>query len=87
MGLALLTTVLSIHNRGMVGHVEEVVVSKDHRAKSLGLKVIQALDSIAVRLGCRKTILNCAEHNVGFYAKGGYERSGIEMSHHHGPST
>ncbi|KAA8651007.1 hypothetical protein EYZ11_004302 [Aspergillus tanneri] len=76
-----------IHNRGIIGHIEEVVVSKDQQGKRLGIKLIQAIDSIAVNLGCYKTILDTAERNAGFYAKCGYERAGVEMSHYYEPFT
>lgn len=77
----------SIHNRGIIGHIEEVVVSKDQQANGLGLKLIQALDSIAMNVGCYKSILDCAERNEGFYSKSGYERAGVEMAHYYEPFT
>ncbi|KKK20513.1 hypothetical protein ARAM_001121 [Aspergillus rambellii] len=83
----LLTLLVSIHNRGMIGHIEEVVVAKDHQARGFGLKVIQALDSVAIGLGCYKTILDCGEHNVEFYKKCGYHPAGTEMSHYYEPFT
>jgi glucosamine-phosphate N-acetyltransferase len=73
----------SIHNRGLCGHIEEVSVAKDHQGKRIGLKVIQALDSVAVSLGCYKTILDCSPENEPFYVKCGYHNSGVEMSHYY----
>jgi len=71
-----------IHNRGLVGHIEEISVAKEHQGKKLGLKMIQAIDSIAKNLGCYKTILDCGPKNEPFYIKCGFKNSGIEMSHY-----
>ncbi|KAI1761148.1 acyl-CoA N-acyltransferase [Hypoxylon sp. FL1150] len=71
-----------IHRRGKIGHVEEISIAKEHQGKGLGLKMIQALDSLAVNLGCYKNILNCGPRNEPFYVKCGYQNSGIEMSHY-----
>ena len=49
--------VRSIHNLGMVGHIEDIVVNKDQQGKKLGLRVIEALDYIAERIGCYKVCL------------------------------
>ncbi|KAI2465175.1 acyl-CoA N-acyltransferase [Annulohypoxylon bovei var. microspora] len=67
-------------NRGKCGHVEEISVAKEHQGKGLGLKMIQALDSVAINVGCYKNILNCGLRNEPFYVKCGYHNSGIEMS-------
>ncbi|KAI1465329.1 acyl-CoA N-acyltransferase [Daldinia caldariorum] len=71
-----------IHQRGKCGHIEEISIAKDHQGKGLGLKMIQALDSVAINLGCYKNILNCGAKNEPFYAKCGYRNSGLEMSHY-----
>ncbi|KAI6086751.1 acyl-CoA N-acyltransferase [Hypoxylon rubiginosum] len=71
-----------IHKRGSAGHIEEISIAKEHQGKGLGLKMIQALDSLAVNLGCYKNILNCGPRNEPFYVKCGYQNSGIEMSHY-----
>ena len=47
----------SIHNLGLVGHVEDIVVNKDQQGKKLGLRIIEALDYIAERIGCYKVCL------------------------------
>ncbi|KAF3765191.1 acyl-CoA N-acyltransferase [Cryphonectria parasitica EP155] len=71
-----------IHNRGLVGHVEEIAIAKEHQGKGLGLKMIQAIDSVGKSVGCYKNILNCGPQNEPFYAKCGYDNSGTEMSHY-----
>jgi hypothetical protein len=44
----------SIHNLGMVGHIEDIAVAKDQQGKKLGLRIIQALDYVAEKVGCYK---------------------------------
>lgn len=44
----------SIHNLGLVGHIEDIAVAKDQQGKKLGLHIIQALDFIAEQVGCYK---------------------------------
>ncbi|KAI4201850.1 MAG: hypothetical protein LQ348_001595 [Seirophora lacunosa] len=70
----------SIHNLGLVGHIEDIAVAKDQQGKKLGLRIIQALGFIAEKVGCYKTILDCSETNEGFYVKCGYKRTGLEMA-------
>lgn len=47
----------SIHNLGLVGHIEDIVVNKDQQGKKLGLRIIEALDYIAEKVGCYKVSL------------------------------
>ncbi|TVY80998.1 Glucosamine 6-phosphate N-acetyltransferase [Lachnellula suecica] len=72
-----------IHNLGIVGHIEDIAVAKDQQGKKLGLKIIQALDFIAEKTGCYKSILDCSEANEGFYVKCGFKRAGLEMAHYY----
>ena len=44
----------SIHNLGLVGHIEDIVVNKDQQGKKLGLRIIEALGYIAEKVGCYK---------------------------------
>ncbi|KAF2116711.1 hypothetical protein BDV96DRAFT_598576 [Lophiotrema nucula] len=73
-----------IHNLGLVGHIEDIAVAKDQQGKKLGLRVIQALDFVAEKVGCYKSILDCSEANEGFYVKCGFKRAGLEMAHYYG---
>jgi len=72
-----------IHDLGMVGHIEDIAVLKSQQGKKLGLRIIQALDYIAEKVGCYKSILDCSEANEGFYIKCGFRRAGLEMSHYY----
>ena len=57
---------------GLCGHIEDIVVDKSTRGKNLGKRIIELLKSIAQVNGCYKVILDCAEHNVPFYKKCGF---------------
>ncbi|UNI15415.1 Glucosamine-phosphate N-acetyltransferase [Purpureocillium takamizusanense] len=70
-----------IWNRASVGHVEEICVAKGHQGKGLGVRMIEALDSVARNVGCTKSILNCSADKEAFYARCGYKKSGTEMFH------
>ncbi|KAJ9204569.1 hypothetical protein DTO166G4_7479 [Paecilomyces variotii] len=72
-----------IHSLGMVGHIEDIAVEKGQQGKKLGLRIIQALDYVAEKVGCYKTILDCSEANEGFYVKCGFKRAGLEMAHYY----
>ncbi|KAJ9614247.1 Glucosamine-phosphate N-acetyltransferase-like protein [Cladophialophora chaetospira] len=72
-----------IHDRGICGHIEEVSIAKDQQGKKLGQKMLAALDSVAINLGCYKTILDCGPEKEPFYVKCKYHNSGCEMSHYH----
>ncbi|KAI9788874.1 MAG: Glucosamine-phosphate N-acetyltransferase-like protein [Peltula sp. TS41687] len=72
-----------IHDLGLVGHIEDIAVAKDQQGKKLGLRMIQALDYVAEKVGCYKSILDCSEANEGFYVKCGFKRAGVEMAHYY----
>ncbi|EEH43300.1 glucosamine 6-phosphate N-acetyltransferase [Paracoccidioides brasiliensis Pb18] len=72
-----------IHSLGLVGHVEDIAVESGQQGKKLGLRIIQALDSVAQKVGCYKSILDCSEANEGFYLKCGFKRAGLEMAHYY----
>ncbi|KAF2083904.1 putative glucosamine-phosphate N-acetyltransferase [Saccharata proteae CBS 121410] len=72
-----------IHGLGLVGHIEDIAVKRDQQGKKLGLRVIQALDFVAEKVGCYKTILDCSEANEGFYVKCGFKRAGLQMAHYY----
>lgn len=76
-----------IHRLGLVGHIEDIAVAKDQQGKKLGLKIIQALNFIAEKVGCYKSILDCSEANEGFYVKCGYKRAGLEMARYYGATN
>ncbi len=69
-----------IHNYGIVGHIEDIVVDDTYRGYGLGKIMIQYLSDIGKDLQCYKCILNCDDKHMGFYEKCGYIRKGAMMS-------
>lgn len=63
-----------IHNGGKVCHVEDVAVREEYQRKGVGRKMDGYVQKIAAEHGCYKIILDCGEHNIGFYEKCGYRR-------------
>ncbi|KAF8228408.1 acyl-CoA N-acyltransferase [Tricholoma matsutake] len=62
------------------GHIEDIVVDEKQQGKKLGLRIIQALVYISENSGAYKTILNCANKNIPFYQKCGFETKECEMA-------
>lgn len=57
-----------IHTFGKVGHIEDVVISKEHRGKGIGKFLIKHLLHVAEKdFNVYKVILNCSESNIPFY--------------------
>ncbi|KAH8764072.1 glucosamine 6-phosphate N-acetyltransferase [Hyaloscypha finlandica] len=63
------------------GHIEDIAIKSDQQGKKLGLRLIEALDYVAEKVGCYKNILDTSEGKEGFYNKCGYEKAGSEMHH------
>jgi len=68
-----------IHNGGLVGHIEDVVVNKEHQGKKIGEKIMKYLINISKNRGCYKTILDCTEDVIPFYKKLGFKQVGNEL--------
>ncbi|CAB4389028.1 glucosamine 6-phosphate N-acetyltransferase [Rhizophagus irregularis] len=69
-----------IFNAGLVGHIEDVAIDKNHQGKHFGSSIVQALKYIGIKTGCIKAILDCSVENISFYEKCGLQNRGIEMS-------
>ena len=72
-----------IHEGGLVGHIEDVVVRKEYRGKEIGQKVVKALLAYAKKQGCYKTVLDCTDDLVPFYEKMGFKRHSNSMRFDH----
>ncbi|KAN0089618.1 glucosamine 6-phosphate acetyltransferase [Hyaloscypha variabilis] len=72
-----------IHDLGSVAHIEEIAIRKEEQGKGLGLKMLNALSSIAKEVGCYKSILGCSPANEGFYEKCGFKRGGLDMNQYY----
>ena len=63
-----------------VGQIEDVAISDNYRGLGLGKRIIEKLVDIALhQYECYKVVLNCLEHNVGFYNKCNFTVSGNQM--------
>ncbi|KAG9104299.1 hypothetical protein FRC06_003807 [Ceratobasidium sp. 370] len=69
-----------IRNLGLVGHIEDIVVSPKMQGKKLGLRIINTLTHISEQQGAYKTILNCSNENIPFYQKCGFKQKENEMA-------
>ena len=72
-----------IHDGGKVGHIEDVVIRKDHQGKGVGKKIINALLKYAQKKGCYKTILDCSDELVPFYENIGFKQYSNSMRFDH----
>ena len=68
-----------IHSCSLAGHIEDIAVAKSEQGKKLGIKIIHALMDISEKVGCYKTTLVCADHNVKFYERCGFVKGQNEM--------
>lgn len=63
-----------------VGHIEDIVVSKEMRGKRISQKLLDILKSIAREKNCYKVILDCDENVKNVYIKNGFNIKGFQMS-------
>jgi glucosamine-phosphate N-acetyltransferase len=54
------------HDLCLVGHVEDLLVGEGQSGKNLGGRMLEALDSVAMGLGCYKTMVGTTERNEEF---------------------
>lgn len=72
-----------IHDGGRVGHIEDVVVAKEHQGKGIGEKLVNALLDYAKKNNCYKTILDCRDDVKPFYEKIGFKKEANCMRFDH----
>ena len=72
-----------IHDGGLVGHIEDVVVRKDYEGQGIGMKLVISLLDVAKQKKCYKTILNCEDNLRQFYEKIGFKKATNEMRYDH----
>lgn len=68
-----------IHNGGLVGHIEDVVIDKNFQGQKIGEKIIKYLLEFARNRGCYKTILDCTDDVKPFYEKIGFKHIANEL--------
>ena len=72
-----------IHNGGLVGHIEDVVVKKGFQGEKIGNKIIKHVLELAKNHGCYKTILDCSDEVKPFYEKMGFKQHSNELRFNH----
>ena len=72
-----------IHDGGLVGHIEDVVVRKDYEGKGIGMKLVTSMLEYAKRKKCYKTILDCKDDVKQFYERIGFKHESNGMRYDH----
>jgi glucosamine-phosphate N-acetyltransferase len=53
-----------VRGAGIVGHIEDIAVSKSMQGRKLGIRIIKTLEDIGTAVGCYKIILDCSQSNI-----------------------
>jgi len=72
-----------IHDGGKVGHIEDVVVSKEFEGRGIGMKLVVSLLEKAKTMKCYKTILDCKDELIPFYERIGFKQESNQMRYNH----
>ena len=72
-----------IHDGGLVGHIEDVVVRKDYERRGIGIKLVTSMLERAKEKNCYKTILDCKDDVKQFYERVGFKRESNCMRYDH----
>ena len=72
-----------IHDGGTAGHIEDVAVRQEYQKKGIGGMIVRYLLDAAQKRGCYKTVLDCEDDLVGFYADLGFGRASSGMRYDH----
>ncbi|NWJ68701.1 GNAT family N-acetyltransferase [Marine Group I thaumarchaeote] len=72
-----------IHDGGLVGHIEDVVVRKEYEGKGIGIKLVMSMLERAKEKNCYKTILDCKDDVKQFYERIGFKRESNGMRYDH----
>ena len=66
-----------IHGGKSVGHIEDIVVDKDHRKEGIATNIVNKLLDLS---DCYKVILDCKDDLVDFYKLAGFKKYGNQMA-------
>ena len=69
-----------IHNLAKYGYIEDVIVSKEHRSKGVGQKIVKYIVDYCKKNNFYKMTLTCNEILIPFYEKNNFEVYQIHMS-------
>ncbi|KAF5292821.1 hypothetical protein FQA39_LY13866 [Lamprigera yunnana] len=70
---SLITEYKFIHDGGVRGRLEDVVVNNTYRGKQLGKLIVMTVTLLAKKLGCYKMSLDCKDPLIAFYKSLGYK--------------
>lgn len=83
VGFGSLTLNHSLRETGPIGRLDELVVDRDHRCQGIATLLLQAIEGLAVDVGCSRLELDSAFHRKdehAFYEQRRYERSALLFS-------
>lgn len=69
-----------IHQGKCVGHIEDLVVDKDHNGMGIAKNLLAYALQIAKDNNCYKVILDCDKKLIPFYEKSGFKEKDIQMA-------
>lgn len=74
-------TVVPIYrvNGSLACQIEDVVTHPDYRGCGLGKRIIEHCIGYAKLIGAYKIMLSCADHNIAFYERCGFEPKETQM--------
>lgn len=61
-----------VHNLSSVGHIEDIVITKEYRKYGYGKILVEYLIEVGKLYNVYKIILNCNDYNIPFYNKCGF---------------
>ena len=68
-----------IHKGKCVGHIEDLVVDKDHNGMGIAKELLAYAIQTAKDNNCYKVILDCDKELVIFYEKSGFKEKAVQM--------
>jgi glucosamine-phosphate N-acetyltransferase len=67
------------NKRGRAGHIEDIIIDKEHRGKKLGHRLLTYIKEQAVEINCYKIQLHCNKECAPFYSKLGFKSTKTSM--------
>ena len=68
VGFASLTLKASLRHEGAIGHVDELMVDRDHRCRGIATLLMQRIEELALAVGCTRLELDSAFHRKEVHA-------------------
>lgn len=68
-----------IHNMSIYGHIEDIIVKKEHQKKGYGKILIKNLIEECHANKCYKILLDCSNELIPFYEKCGFKLNSNQM--------